>query len=460
MKDYRSYSFWLDTCDDDLTPRPPLYGSKKVDVAILGAGFTGLWTAYHLLQRDPSLEIAIIEAEIAGFGASGRNGGWCFSGFPYPMHKLVETYGKEAARNVVLQMYESVDDVGRVCELEDIDAHYQKGGELEIARAPYQLEHLIEEYEQFKELGLADHYELLDPAATEEHIRVTRTEGGFWNREGAVIQPARLARGLARAVERNGGTIYEQTRATDWIPGNPATLITERGNITATVIVLAGEAYLSALPKTARWIIPMTSHMVITEPLSDDIWHEIGWERREVLGSFGPTAGYLNKTIDGRIAFGPYRGVYPFNSKITDDLNQQPDIFSHGRLSALDWFPMLEGVRFTHAWGGVFGIPRDRMPTMTYDPASGIAAGCGYTGEGVATANLSGRTLADLITGADTILTTLPMTAHHSPDWEPEPLRWAGVTAVRTAIQREEREAARTGSYPEKSSLARRIWEG
>src|SRR5262245_38735163 len=139
MKDYRSYSFWLETCGDDLTPRAPLDGSIDVDVAILGAGFTGLWTAYHLLQRQPSLRVAVVEAEIAGFGASGRNGGWCFSGFPVSPLTLIERYGFDAARAVSLAMYDSVDNVGQVCREEGIDAHYAKGGELEIARAGYDL---------------------------------------------------------------------------------------------------------------------------------------------------------------------------------------------------------------------------------------------------------------------------------------------------------------------------------
>ncbi|HET7036182.1 MAG TPA: FAD-dependent oxidoreductase [Thermomicrobiaceae bacterium] len=458
MKDYARYSYWLDTCGDDLTPRAPLDGSIAVDVGILGAGFTGLWTAYHLLKRDPSLKVAVVEAEIAGFGASGRNGGWCFSGFPMPIAKLRQNWGDDAARAVMRQMYTAVDNVGQVCREEGIDAHYAKSGTLEIARAPHHLPHLLQMYREYQELGLADHYALLDVEGTAEHLRVAGMEGALLLKEGATVHPARLARGLAHAVERHGGTIYEQTRVTDFTPGPGPTLITERGNVAARVIVLAGEAYLSQLPQLRRQIMPMTSHLVITEPLGDAIWQEIGWERREVIGSSGTMSGYLNKTVDGRIAFGPYRGVYPYGSRISDALDRQEAIFAHGRAAALDWFPMIRGARFTHAWGGVFGIPRDRMPTMSYDPRTGIATGRGYTGEGVATANLSGRVLADLITGADSELTHLPMTAHRSPDWEPEPLRWLGVNAVRKSLARVERQAEQTGRYPDKPTLAQRIW--
>lgn len=460
MKDYAKYSFWLENSGDDLTPRPPLDGSISVDVAILGAGFTGLWTAYHLLKRDPSLKVVVVEAEIAGFGASGRNGGWCFAGFPYPPLKLKERYGLDAARAVSLAMYDSVDDVGRVCEEEGIDAHYAKGGELEIARATYDLPKLEEMYDEFRAIGLEDHYELFDAAQTRERIRVASAVGSFWNKEGAAIQPARLARGLARAVERHGGTIYEQTRVVDYVPGPLPRLDTDRGNISAKAIVLAGEGYLSRLPKLRRRIVPATSHIVLTEPLSDDLWRQIGWERREVVGGFGTTGAYLNHTADGRIAFGPYRGKYPFNSTITDALDRREDIFAHGRRSALEWFPMLAeaGVRFTHSWGGVFGIPRDHMPIMRYDRRTGVAMGYGYTGEGVATANLSGRVLADLITEADTELTRLPMTYHQPIDWEPEPIRWMGYSIVRRGRYRADQEVERTGQYPEKPSLSQRLW--
>ena len=459
MKDYTKYSFWLQTTGDDLTPRAPLDGSIVVDVAIMGAGFTGLWTAYHLLQRDPSLKVVVVEKEIAGFGASGRNGGWCFSGFPYPPGKLTERYGRDAARAVSLAMYGSVDNVGAVCQAEGIDAHYYKGGELEVARADYDLPKLQEAYDEFKALGLEDHYELFDAEQTAERIRVARAVGSFWDKEGAVIHPARLARGLARAVERHGGTIYEQTEVLDWVPGPLPRLDTTRGNISARVVVLAAEAYLASLPKTRRAVVPATSHMVVTEPLSAEQWQQIGWQEREVLGGFGTTAGYLNHTADGRIAFGPYRGQYPFNSRISDRLDRREDFFELARTSTLDWFPMLEGVKFTHSWGGVFGMPRDHMPQMTYDRKTGIAAGYGYSGEGVATANLSGRVLADLITEADTDLTKLPMSHHPRRDWEPEPLRWLGYTLVRRGRRKDLVEVERTGKYSEKKSLAQRLWD-
>lgn len=458
MKQYGSYSFWLETCGDDLTPRPGLDGSIDVDVAILGAGFTGLWTAYCLLQREPSIKVAVVEAEIAGFGASGRNGGWCYSGFPVAPLELIGKYGYDAARAVSLAMYDSVDHVGEVCQREGIDAHYAKGGELQIARAEHELPSLQATYDEYRAIGLEDHYALLDRQETESHIRVQGGLGSYWNKEGAAIQPARLARGLARAVERHGGVIYEQSRVTDFTTGSRPILHTERGDVRARTIVLAGEAYLSQLEKTKRDIIPMTSHMVVTEPLSDAQWDSIGWENREVLMGGGTSNGYIQRTGDNRIAFGAFRAEYPFQSKITDALDKNEAIFEHARRSTLKWWPQLAGIRFTHAWGGVFGMPRDHMVTMTYDPKQGVAAGFGYSGEGVATANLSGRVLADLITGADSDLTRLPMTSHRPRQWEPEPLRWAGVRAVRWSRLRNIQNIEKTGKNPERPTLADRLW--
>jgi glycine/D-amino acid oxidase-like deaminating enzyme len=459
-KNYGSYSFWLETSGDDLTPRPALDGPTEVDVAIVGAGFTGLWTAYHLLRRDPSLQVLVVEREIAGFGASGRNGGWCYSGFPKEPSKLIRRYGREAARAVSLAMIDSVDDVGRVCREEGIDAHYAHGGELEIARADYDVPKLREMAEEYRSIGLEDRVELLDAAQTAERIRVNGAVGAFWNKDGAAVQPARLARGLARAVERRGGRIVEQTTVTDYAGGSPPMLVTDRGVVRARrAIVLAGEAYLSRLPKLRRHIIPMTSHIVITEPLSPEIWREIGWERREVVGGFGSTGGYLNHTADGRVAFGAYRARYPRNSRITDELDRMEDVFAHARNAARVWFPALRDVQFTHAWGGVFGVPRDHMPTMGFNPRTGVALAFGYTGEGVATSNLSGRVLADLLTETDSDLTRLPMTDHQPAIWEPEPLRSLGVNLMRRARYKEIEMVERTGQYSARPPLLTRLFD-
>ncbi|MBX5444198.1 FAD-dependent oxidoreductase [Sphaerobacter sp.] len=463
MKNYARYSFWLETCGDDLTPRAPLDGSIDVDVAILGAGYTGLWTAYYLLKRQPSLRVAVVEAEIAGFGASGRNGGWCSAGFPVTAGELARRYGPERTRALLAAMRESVDEVGRVAEAEGLDIDYVKGGTLRIARGPHQEPMLDQALKTYERLGIAEQYTRLDAAQVAERVRITNVRGALYSPDCAVIHPGKLVRGLARVVERLGGTIYEQTRVTAFeprqagVPGSRPRLITERGDVRAEVVVLCGEAYLSRLPGLRRQLIPVYSLIVLTEPLSDAQWAEIGWENRETIGSHRFSVDYLSRTRDGRIVFGGRGAPYHFGSRIEDAYDRHEPTHQMLRRMTLEWFPMLRGIRFTHHWGGPLGMPRDWMPTMSYDRATGIATARGYTGQGVATSNLSGRVLADLICDTPSPLRVLPVIGHRSPDWEPEPLRWLGVRYVQRGFARLDEQAERTGRPPSGRSLVERL---
>ena len=200
MKDYRTTSFWLETCGDDLTPRPPLDGSEDVDVAILGAGFSGLWTAYYLQERDPSLKIALVEKEIAGYGASGRNGGWCTPGFPLSGGVLAERFGHDKARRLEEGMFAAVDEVGRVVDKEGIDAQFLKSGSLRLARGRHQLPSVTGYKTMMDGLGLGRYFEVLDAAETAKRVHVTDVVASLFTPQCAVIQPAKLVRGLARAV--------------------------------------------------------------------------------------------------------------------------------------------------------------------------------------------------------------------------------------------------------------------
>lgn len=457
MKDYASYSYWLETCGDDLTPRPRLDGSTTVDVAVMGAGYTGLWTAYYLLQQHPSLKVAIVEREIAGFGASGRNGGWCYPGFPVSGTLLRERYGLDAARAVSAAMYDTFAEIERVIGVEGIDAQWQRGGTLRLARGEHERASVEGGYRAAQALGLGDRYQLLDAAQTAEMVRVTNVVASIYNPDGASIHPARLARGLARAVERRGATIYEQTPVTDFNGGIAPRLITPYGDVQAKTIVLAGEAYGQQLPKLKRTLVPMYSLIVLTEPLSESDWARIGWRNRELISSSRMSVDYLNRTADGRILFGGRGAPYRMRSAISDELDCHEPTHEMLRRMAREWFPVLKDVKFTHAWGGPLGMPRDWMPTTSYDPATGIARAGGYTGQGVAATNLFGRILADLITGRTTALTQLPTVNHRSPLWEPEPFRWMGIRYAQEGFAKLDRDAERTGKAPTGRTLVERI---
>ena len=460
-KDYRSYSFWLETAGEDLAPRPSLNGPTEADVAILGAGFTGLWTAYYLLAREPSLRVVVLEAEIAGFGASGRNGAWCSSGFPVSPGELQRRFGREAARELLTEMRGAVEEVGRVIEAEEIDAQYFRGGLLRVARGPSQLPGIHRAYESLRGLGLQDDLRLLDADEIEGRVRITGAKGALYNPHCATIHPARLARGLARAVERLGGEIFERTSVTDYEEGGEngsgPRLVTDSGEVRARTLVLAGEAYLARLRKLRRKLLPIYSLIVLTEPLSEERWAGIGWEGRECVASNRYTVDYLSRTEDGRILFGGRGAPYHYGSRIQDEYDRHEPTHQMLRSTARDWFPALEGARFTHAWGGPLAVPRDWMPTMSYDPSKGVATACGYTGQGVATANLSGRTLADLILKRQTAITGLPTVNHESRPWEPEPLRWLGARYVQRGLMRVDDSAERTGEPPTGKTLPERL---
>ena len=455
-RNYAATSFWLETAGD-LTPRPALDGSIDADVAILGAGFTGLWTAYYLLKRLPGIRVAILEKEIAGFGASGRNGGWCSSKLNIGFDALAERHGVEPARALQHELTATVDEIGRACAVEGIDAGYVKGGALFVARGPHQVS-LMEEYAAtFDRFGLTDQYERLDAAATERRIRVSGSAGAIFFPHYASVHPGRLARGLARAVERLGATLYEGTEVIAYRAGRPARLRTGRGEVRCGTLVLAGEAYLTRLRPLHRALLPIYSLIVLTEPLDASRWEAIGWRSRECVASFRLSVDYLTRTEDGRILFGGRGAPYHFGSVIRDEFDRDAATHEMLRGMARAWFPALEGLRFTHAWGGPLGMPRDWMPTIAYDRATGIATARGYTGHGVSAANLAGRTLADLISGQASPLTRLPIVGHHSPSWEPEPLRFIAVRYIQGAYARIDARAERTGRPPTGRSLAERL---
>ena len=410
-----------------------------------------------MLQKQPSLKIALVEKEIAGFGASGRNGSWCTCHFPASLGAIAKHHGREKALALYRAMAGAVDEVGRVAAAEGFDIHFNKGGAMTVARGPHQLPSVRETHAEYEGLGLGDRVQLLSKAEADARVKIAGVHGAVYYRDAAMIHPGRLVRGLARAVERRGATIYEQTEVTDFTAGKKPALHTARGDVRAKTIVLAGEAYLTRLSKLRRVLVPVYSLMTLTEPLSAADWAEIGWKNRECVDSSRLTIEYISKTIDGRILFGGRGAPYHFGSRIEDEYDRHEPTIKMFRQNVRNWFPRLKDARFSHAWGGPLGAPRDFMTTMSYDPALGCATARGYVGNGVATTNLSGRVLADLITGTKSEITTLPCVNHRSPNWEPEPFRFLGVHYVQRAYWKIDQKAERTGIAPSGKTLAERL---
>lgn len=431
-------------------PRPGVEGDLDVDVAIVGGGYTGLWTAYYLKQAKPDARIAILEARFCGFGASGRNGGWLTNSVTGGINQYVPTHGREAARDFQLTMNATVDEVIRVAGAEGIDADIVKGGDHEVAYTPAQLRRLdamLADDESWDGIG---GWQRLDASAAKEHINVAGTLGALWSPHTARIHPAKLARGLREVVAKLGVEIYEDTHVDEIRPGEA---VTARGTVRAGAVIRATEGFTAGLRGMHREWLPMNSSLIATEPLSEAQWQHIGWEGREVLGDFAHVYMYAQRTADDRIAFGG-RGVpYRWNSATDVDGHTQPVTAGTLRDLLIRFFPVLDGIDIDHLWSGTLGVPRDWAASVGFDPATGIGHAGGYVGTGVATTNLAGRTLRDLVLGRDTELTALPWVGHRVRRWEPEPLRWIATRVIYGAYGAADR--AEYGGRPTTSPLAR-----
>jgi glycine/D-amino acid oxidase-like deaminating enzyme len=422
---YSGLSFWHATAGD-LTPRAGLDGDTDADVAIVGGGLTGLWTAWSLLERDPALRIVVLEKEIAGFGASGRNGGWCSALFPRSTASLERAHGRGAALDMRRAMIGTVAEVGRAAESLGIDCDYVRGGTIAYARSAVQERAARAEIAEAERYGV-DEIGWLDAG----DVHAAGAVGASLDRNCARLHPAKLVRGLAAVLEARGARILEHTEVTSVTAGR---VETTRGVVTADRVVVATEGYTATFPATRRRILPLYSLMIATEPLPPAFWDEIGIAHGQTFTDYRHLLIYGQRTADDRFAFGGRGARYHWGSAIRPGYDRVPRVFEHLRRTLVELFPAAADAAITHRWGGPLGVPRDWHAAVTYDPATRIGRAGGYVGDGLSTTNLAGRTLADLLIGAETELTRLPWVGHRSPEWEPEPLRFLGANAGMLAM--------------------------
>jgi glycine/D-amino acid oxidase-like deaminating enzyme len=435
--------------------RPALDGDAVADVAIAGGGYTGLWTAYALAHLDPTLRIVICEREQVGFGASGRNGGWCSALFAGSRDATARRHGRDAAVAMQRAMFATLDEIERVVVDEGIDCDWARGGTIQVATLPAQLPRLRHELNDHRSWGFGDDdYRELSPVDSSALIGCRPNLGGLFTPHCAAIHPAKLAHGLARAVERAGVTIYEHTAVQAIEPGR---LRTSHGSVRAEVVVRATEAFSAQLPGLSRAIAPIYSLMIATEPLPDAFWAEAQLGTRPTFADLRHMIIYGQRTADGRFAFGGRGTPYHFGSRIRPRFDEDARVFStlHATLRSL--FPALGDAAITHRWGGAVGVPRDWYSSVGFDSASRIAWAGGYVGDGVSTTNLAGRTIADLVLGRDTDLVRLPWVGHRSPRWEPEPVRWLGVNLSRKIVESMDRAEARGHDPQWRARAAKRL---
>ncbi len=445
MHELSDLSLWHDTMSaEEWGPaRAALPGDLDVDVAIVGAGYTGLWTAYYLLKRRPTLRVALLEANVVGFGASGRNGGWCSALLPMGIDAMAVASSRDAAVRMQRTMHDTVDEVGRVTVAEAIQCDYQRGGYVSVARNEVQLQRARQHIRHLHSYGFTeDEYRLLDSTEARERCGASKVVGGTFTPHCAAIHPARLVRGLARAVERAAGTIHEHTPV---IEISPHRVRTRSGTVRAEFVVRATEAFSPSLRGHRRTVAPIYSLMVATEPLPDSFWRETGLHERATFNDGRQMIIYGQRTADGRLAFGGRGAPYHFASRMKPSYDRHPRVHESLHRTLLELFPTLGDAAITHRWGGAVAAARDWWCAASLDRSTGLASAGGYLGDGVGTTNLSGRTLADLISGEPSDLTTLPWVGHASRRWEPEPLRWLGInTMVRLPVSADRHED-RTG---------------
>jgi len=424
---YRALSLWWDGLPGDLAVRPALPGDLEVDVAVVGGGLTGLWASYYLSRADPGLRIAVLERDVAGFGASGRNGGWCSALFSVSEETLDKASGPGSGRAQHLAMVETVREVGRVVEAEGIACGFRRGGTVVLARTPAQLQRTHEEIAEARHRGVGeDDLRFLSPDEARGRVGATDVLGGTFTPHCAAVDPARLVRGLAEVVERQGVTIYEQTAVSSIAAG---VVTTGRGTVRAGTVIRATEGYTRTLAGHERDLVPVYSLMIATEPLPESFWADAGLAGRETFADHRHLVIYGQRTEDGRMAFGGRGAPYHFGSTIRPGFDRDHGVHEALRRTLVELFPALAEARVTHSWGGPLGIARDWFSSVGIDDATRMAWAGGYVGDGLSTTNLAGRTLRDLVLGRSTELTALPWVNHRSKRWEPEPFRYVGINA-------------------------------
>jgi glycine/D-amino acid oxidase-like deaminating enzyme len=448
-------SLWLST----LTPAdritfPPLDGDTEADVAIVGAGFTGLWTAYYLARRAPGLRVVVVEAEHVGFGATGRNGGWCTTEMPALLWTMVRRHGPMAAMRMFRAGHRTMAEIERVLAAENIDGHLARDGAYYVARSEPQRRRLADWIELRNRLGITD-LTMLTERERRDRPRIAGTVAAAFTPNCAAVQPARIAYGLAAAVARAGVGLFEGTRVT---AVRPRRLVTDHGTIAARTIVRATEGYTSRLGDGHRQILPVYSHLAATEPLPESVWHRLGFTDRVTVAESRYQFGYLQRTADDRLVIGGRGAGYHLGSR--SGRRYDVDARVHGRqLRCLaDFFGdrQLSGFAITHSWGGAYGLQRDTEPSVVYDESTGLGYAGGYGGEGIALSNLAARTLTGLITGTESAETRLPWTGHRPRRWEPEPLRWLGVRGISALALRADAYEDRRGRPAPLAGLAMR----
>jgi glycine/D-amino acid oxidase-like deaminating enzyme len=429
MEDYRSKSFWLSS--REYHENPPLTEDIQVDVAIVGGGFTGLTTAHFLKKQEPSLKVALLEAEVIGFGASGRNAGFSMTLFGFTMGLTALNFGKKKAREAHIYMEKAVDLLKQVVEENNIDCDYEHPGFLRVATSKKYEKRIKKEINLAHSLGIKD-IEWIEKDQLAEQVRSPLYLGAWWEPRCGLLNPAKLAWGLKDLVVSEGTQVYERSPITGLKRGPKLTVETPQAKITTDKLVLATNAYSHLVPKMKRKQVPLFTHIVLTEPLQDKHLKEIGWQNRQGIETARNLVHYYRLTADNRLLMGGRSVSVAFGKNMDKDLNEKT--FQGLIKDVHQTFPVLKEVNITHKWGGPVSIPVDLTPALGYLGDKRITYSIGCVGHGVSMTHLNGWTLSDLVLGKQTERTEVFFVNRRVLRWPPEPIRFVLTKGIKGAL--------------------------
>lgn len=434
LADAEPTCWWLDDKDRP-DAQPPLTGTTNCDLAVVGGGYSGLWTALLAKQRDPSRDVVLLEGRTIGWAASGRNGGFCSASLTHGQANGMDWYPRDMPRLERLGR-ENLAGIVETVEQFGIDCKLERTGELLVATEPYQLEDLEAEYQ--RELDFSDNVELLDQDGIRAQLNSPTYLGGVWNRDSTVlVDPARLAWGLADACRRLGVRMYEHSHVQSlYADGRHMVLSTNQGTVRAERVALGTNAFPSLLKRVRPYIIPVYDYVMATEPLTPAQLESIGWANRQGVGDAGNQFHYYRLTEDNCIVWGGYDAIYHFAGRIDSALTQRPATFARLADHFFDTFPQLEGIRFTHTWGGIIDTCSRFFPFFGSAYGGRVAHATGYTGLGVGATRFGAQVMLDLLSGEETELTSLKTVRSKPIPFPPEPLRSAVVQLTRWSVAR------------------------
>jgi glycine/D-amino acid oxidase-like deaminating enzyme len=417
---------------------PAITSDESFDVVIVGAGYSGLWTAHHLLNLNPGLSIAILDARQPGFGASGRNGGWCSAFSPMSLAAIAAQSNKQGAIDLQKALVASVDDIGAFVASTNIECGWHKGGTLSFATNQQQLQRVNENIAMSRDFGFGDSFmDYLTPDQAESRVRIEDSLGASYSPHCAALQPAQLVDGLVNQLLSRGVQFFGSSRVTH-IASKRISADTPKGPISvdAKWIIRATEGFTARMKQYRRDVAPLYSYMIATEPLTHDQWNEIGWTNRETVSDGRNLVIYVQRTADGRIAFGGRGAPYKFASRIGSQFDNNPKIHSLIEKSMREMFPSISDVAVTHKWGGALGVHRDWFTSAQVNHEKYLANLGGYVGDGVAFSYVAAKEVAHSIIGTARDHHPLPIVNHISPRWETEPFRYVGINSILRLTER------------------------